>query len=129
MAPPAPFPAAAILKAMAVAAGGQTCGRSEHPSPKGACMTSEWPQNLLPRPGKPGPPTRISMPHSYVSANTLQFFYREAGSAVLLLAATLIALVWANLPVGGYEEFWSTAASLQVGSWSATLDLRHLVND
>jgi NhaA family Na+:H+ antiporter len=92
-------------------------------------MTSEWPQNLLSRPGKPGPPTRISMPHSYVSANTLQFLYREAGSAVLLLAATFIALAWANLPFAGYEEFWTTRASLQLGTWSTSLDLRHVIND
>ena len=35
------------------------------------------------------------------------FLRTEAGSAVLLLGAAVLALLWANL-AGGYEEFWHT---------------------
>ena len=61
------------------------------------------------------------------------FLRTEAGSAVLLLGAAVIALVWANiLPrmgFGGYEAFWHTPLQLAVGGWPFELDLRHWVND
>jgi NhaA family Na+:H+ antiporter len=54
----------------------------------------------------------------------------EAGGSALLLAATLLALTWANSPwAGGYDAFWSTPASVGVGDAVLTLDLRHWVND
>jgi NhaA family Na+:H+ antiporter len=54
----------------------------------------------------------------------------EAGGAGLLLAATLIALVWANSPVGdSYQKFWHTEVAIQAGSAHLSLDLRHWVND
>ncbi|HZG90271.1 MAG TPA: Na+/H+ antiporter NhaA [Pseudonocardia sp.] len=56
------------------------------------------------------------------------FLRTESGSAVLLLCAAVIALVWANLPLG-YEEFWHTALRLSVGGSELALDLRHWVND
>ena len=86
-------------------------------------------QNLLPRPGSPGPATRIRVPLPYVSPSLRRFLANEAGSAVLLLAATVIALVWANLPGGTYEAFWQTGTELRVGSHAITLDLQHWVND
>jgi Na+/H+ antiporter NhaA len=69
------------------------------------------------------------MPRPYLSSTAARFFSNEAGSAVLLLAATIVALAWANVPGAGYESFWTTTTSVQVGSWSTALDLRHLVND
>jgi Na+/H+ antiporter NhaA len=54
----------------------------------------------------------------------------EAGGSVLLLAATVLALVWANSPwAGAYTAFWSTPASVSLGGAELTLDLRHWVND
>ena len=46
------------------------------------------------------------------------FLRTESGSAVLLLAAAVIALVWANI-VGGYEEFWHTELAFTVGDRSS----------
>ena len=38
-----------------------------------------------------------------------EFLRTESGSAGLLLAATLVALVWANSPLSGaYEDLWGT---------------------
>ncbi len=57
-----------------------------------------------------------------------EFLRTESGSAVLLLAAAVIALVWANV-IGGYEEFWHTELAFIVGDRELALDLRHWVND
>nr|WP_263971934.1 Na+/H+ antiporter NhaA [Arthrobacter sp. AET 35A] len=54
----------------------------------------------------------------------------EAGGAGLLLAATILALAWANSPWGSsYEAFWGTELSVQVGGSELALDLQHWVND
>jgi Na+/H+ antiporter NhaA len=65
------------------------------------------------------------------SARPLQEFLRtEAGSATVLLAATLVALVWANSPLSGaYDDLWATELSITVGEAGITEDLRHWVND
>jgi NhaA family Na+:H+ antiporter len=55
------------------------------------------------------------------------FIRTESGSAVLLISAAVLALIWAN--IGSYEEFWHTPLSFSVGSLDLTLDLRHWVND
>jgi Na+/H+ antiporter NhaA len=47
---------------------------------------------------------------------------------VLLLAAAVIALVWANLDLG-YEDFWHLEFRIGVGGQDLALDLRHWVND
>ncbi|MEU6577222.1 Na+/H+ antiporter NhaA [Streptomyces sp. NPDC046805] len=56
------------------------------------------------------------------------FLHTETGSAVVLLAATLTALIWANTAPSGYTSFWSTRISVQAASHIASLSLRDLVN-
>jgi Na+/H+ antiporter NhaA len=56
------------------------------------------------------------------------FLQTETGSASVLLAATVAALVWANALPGTYEAFWHTRAALSVGSAGVSLDLREWVN-
>ena len=54
----------------------------------------------------------------------------EAGGAVLLLVATVLALVWANSPFGAtYERLWDTELALQLGDSAIRESLRHWVND
>jgi Na+/H+ antiporter NhaA len=54
----------------------------------------------------------------------------EAGSAGLLLAATVVALVWANSPTGdSYSAFWHTEFAVRMGGTELALDLQHWVND
>ncbi|CAA9266716.1 MAG: Na+/H+ antiporter NhaA type, partial [uncultured Blastococcus sp.] len=54
----------------------------------------------------------------------------EAGAGAVLLAATIAALLWANLPWGDtYEGFWHTEFTLGLGSIELAMDLRHWVND
>jgi Na+/H+ antiporter NhaA len=65
-----------------------------------------------------------------LTAPLRRFIATEAGSAGLLLAATVVALVWANSPWSdSYVDLWSTEASVSVGERSITEDLRHWVND
>ena len=56
------------------------------------------------------------------------FLRTEAGSAVLLLTAAVLALLWANM-LGTYETFWHTDLTLTLGGARFGLDLRHWVND
>ncbi len=57
-----------------------------------------------------------------------QFLRTETGSAAILLAATVAALVWANLAPGTYESFWSTRLSVNVGSMGLSDTLHGWVN-
>jgi Na+/H+ antiporter NhaA len=54
----------------------------------------------------------------------------EAGSAGLLLVATVVALLWANSPMGdSYDTFWHTELAFRMGGTELALDLQHWVND
>src|SRR3954467_8038528 len=54
----------------------------------------------------------------------------ETGGALVLLAAAVAALVWANSPWSdSYESFWTTKLSITLGSNGISLDLRHWVNE
>lgn len=54
----------------------------------------------------------------------------ESGSALLLVAVTIVALVWANSPLSeSYHALWETHAVIGVGSLQIDLNLHHWVND
>jgi Na+/H+ antiporter NhaA len=53
----------------------------------------------------------------------------EAGSSIVLLAATIGALVWANAATSSYGSFWTTELSIRLGSWSISENLRLWVNE
>src|SRR5437764_11109024 len=58
------------------------------------------------------------------------FLSTETGSAAVLFAAAVVALVWANVPhSGSYESFWSTNLSIRLGGGSVSMDLRRWVNE
>ncbi|MGZ4397592.1 MAG: Na+/H+ antiporter NhaA [Gaiellaceae bacterium] len=56
------------------------------------------------------------------------FLRTETGSAVLLLAATLAALVWVNADSSSYETLWRTRLSIRLGESAVSLDLRGWLN-
>ncbi len=56
-----------------------------------------------------------------------EFLRTETGGAVVLLAATLAALVWANVHPS-YEAVWGTQLSIRVGDSGVSQDLRRWVN-
>ncbi|AEG44447.1 Na+/H+ antiporter NhaA [Isoptericola variabilis] len=54
----------------------------------------------------------------------------EEGSALLLLGAALVALLWANSPVSGaYVHLWETPVVVEAGALRFDMDLHHWVND
>jgi Na+:H+ antiporter, NhaA family len=58
------------------------------------------------------------------------FLATEAASAILLAAAAVAALVWANSPwSASYENLWTTRAAFTVAGHTLDLDLRHWIND
>ncbi len=59
-----------------------------------------------------------------------KFIHAQSTGGVLLLAATVVALTWANSPWGdSYTDFWSTTVSLVVGSQTLTETLLGWIND
>ena len=56
------------------------------------------------------------------------FLRTQTGSAVVLLAATVAALIWVNAHQASYESVWQTELSIHLGDWSITQDLRHWIN-
>ncbi len=76
----------------------------------------------------PDPPTpplgqRLARP-------VADFLSTETAGGIVLLAATVVALSWANSPLGSsYESLWGTELSLRLGSLQVARDLRHWVNE
>ena len=59
-----------------------------------------------------------------------EFLDTEAAGGLVLLAATAVALGWANSSwSGAYAALWGTELAVEVGQWTLGLDLRHWVND
>ena len=57
-----------------------------------------------------------------------QFLRTQTGSAAVLLAATVAALVWANADAHSYATVWHTRLEIRLGSHVLVQDLRGWVN-
>ncbi len=54
----------------------------------------------------------------------------EAACGLVLIGATAVAVLWANLPSGeSYEKFWETHLLIELGPIDFNESLRHVVND
>ncbi|WP_035953429.1 Na+/H+ antiporter NhaA [Parafrankia sp. EUN1f] len=79
-------------------------------------------------PTRPGPELRVRLPQ--VAPSVREFLATEAGGAVLLVIAAVMALVWANSPVSdSYHDLWETTATLGVGDATLSMSLHHWIND
>ena len=59
-----------------------------------------------------------------------EFLDTAVAGGLVLLAATAVALGWANSPwQATYEAIWETELAFEVGQWALALDLRHWIND
>ena len=58
-----------------------------------------------------------------------RFLSQESGSGAVLMAAAIVALVWANVAPDSYDAFWHTEAVAGVGGFELHLDFREVVND
>ncbi len=58
-----------------------------------------------------------------------RFLYIEAAGGMVLVAAAVAALVWANVWPASYASVWSTEVRIEVGNYEFSEDLVHLVNE
>ncbi|MGH3682518.1 MAG: Na+/H+ antiporter NhaA, partial [Natronosporangium sp.] len=66
----------------------------------------------------------------FVGRPVAAFLRVEAAGGIVLLGATIAALVWANSGwSGSYETVWSTDVELRVGAYALVEDLRHWVDN
>jgi hypothetical protein len=65
-----------------------------------------------------------------LSAPLQRFLATESGGALLMVGATIVALVWANSPWSdAYQTLWTTEISLLLGETGLEMDLGHWIND
>jgi Na+:H+ antiporter, NhaA family len=58
------------------------------------------------------------------------FAHKQSSSGILLIMATVVALVWANSPwAESYAALWHTNLTVGVGDFSISKDLTHWIND
>jgi Na+:H+ antiporter, NhaA family len=58
------------------------------------------------------------------------FAHKQSSSGILLIMATVVALVWANSPwAESYAALWHTKLTVGVGDFSISKDLTHWIND
>jgi Na+/H+ antiporter NhaA len=57
-----------------------------------------------------------------------EFLRTETGGALVLLTATIAALVWVNVAEPSYDALWEMTLSIDLGGAGVALDLRHWVN-
>jgi Na+/H+ antiporter NhaA len=62
------------------------------------------------------------------SAPLREFLRTESGSAGVLVAAVVAALVWSNVDIGSYQSAWQTHLTIQLGDRGLSWDLRTWVN-
>jgi Na+/H+ antiporter NhaA len=86
-----------------------------------------------PSAGQPGPaqgggPGQATAWTSSGRTPLRQFLRTETGSASILVAATLAALIWSNAGPASYDRLWATELSVRVAGHAITMDLRQFVN-
>ncbi len=64
-----------------------------------------------------------------IAAPVRSFLSTETGGAAVMLAATVLALGWANLAPHSYVSTWTTELGINVGDARIATDLRHWVNE
>lgn len=58
------------------------------------------------------------------------FFHRQASGGIVLLAATILALILANSPLReSYFHFWEIKLAIGAGTWGFTQSIHHWIND
>src|SRR5215218_8364564 len=65
-----------------------------------------------------------------LAAPVRDYLRTETGGALMLLGATVVALLWANSPWwDSYESFWGTELAVSLGDDAISMDLRTWVNE
>ncbi|MCW3016013.1 MAG: putative sodium/proton antiporter [Solirubrobacterales bacterium] len=77
-----------------------------------------------------GPPLSQRTAWARAQETPLRRFLRtETGSATILLAATVAALVWVNVDQGSYENVWSTRLAITLGDAGVSQPLGEWLNN
>jgi NhaA family Na+:H+ antiporter len=72
------------------------------------------------------PPTPIQR----VLSPFARFFRLESAGGIVLIACTLIAVIWANSPwVHAYHHLWETKLGVTLGPWTVSHTIHHWIND
>ena len=72
------------------------------------------------------PPTRIER----ILSPFRRFIHTESSGGIVLLAAAIIALVWANSPWWeSYHHIWESYLSVGFMGWDFRMSLHHFIND
>jgi Na+/H+ antiporter NhaA len=80
-------------------------------------------------PAEADSPSRTTAWRQSMGLPLRDFLRTETGGAVVLLAAALAALAWANVDVASYERVWGTQLSIRLGGMSLHGDLREWIDD
>ncbi len=73
--------------------------------------------------------SRVARAARALASPIQQILAIEAASGVVLLAAAVAALVWANVGGASYEALWHTPLGFELGSWSVSRPLHFWIND
>ncbi len=95
----------------------------------GGVSREAWSAVVPPRPGDPmadNQPGRSRL----LGQAIRRFMELESAGAIVLLGATVLALVWANSPFdSGYRALWDTRVTVNLGPLHFDEDFRAMVND
>jgi Na+/H+ antiporter NhaA len=64
-----------------------------------------------------------------LAAPIRNFLYAETGGAVILVAAIVVALLWANVLPDSYTAVWETRLAISLGDHELATDLRGWINE
>ncbi|HEX2081680.1 MAG TPA: Na+/H+ antiporter NhaA, partial [Longimicrobium sp.] len=74
------------------------------------------------------PPTPT--PFQRILSPFARFARTESSGGIVLIAATLAAIAWANSPwAAGYHHLWETELTLRLGADQLSYPLHHWIND
>jgi len=69
-------------------------------------------------------------PIDFILSPFQEFTQQEASSGILLIIATVVALIWANsLWAESYNALWHTNLTISFGNFGVSKDLLHWIND
>src|SRR5579862_9739985 len=103
------------------------------PEPEGASGVPPEPESasgVPPEPEAESHGCRFSQRTAWtrnLEAPLRDFLRTETGSAAILFAGTVAALVWVNVDPSSYARVWSTTLQIRIGGGGITQDLRHWV--
>ncbi|HVH12499.1 MAG TPA: Na+/H+ antiporter NhaA, partial [Longimicrobium sp.] len=75
------------------------------------------------------PPPPLT-PFQRVISPFVRFTETESAGGIVLIAATLVAIAWANSPWGAtYEHLWETKLTVGAGAYALSYPLHYWIND